>query len=722
MIGDRPTAEAVARVRKALDELRALNTTREAAEPLEKTIFSSPAGKRRIAKRLVAMLPAHKTYVEPFAGSAAVLFAKEPAAVEAINDFNPDIAKAYRLIQQADDGFVQKLRGRPWTGDKATFLKLFDSAPTGDLEWLHKFLYVTHFSYGRLRGRSFSPAAQGVGATTVDRIASFAPRLKRVKVYEGDYEKVARKYDGKDTAYFLDPPYVGYDANVGEKKFDEDRFLTMLKELDGKWLLTYGIRGTLPKGLVEAGFVVKRIRTPRTLRAMRGVGGSTLLTQIVASNYEPTAKSLAGFVDDELALEAWDGEVADDDVDEVEDLAKVQPFGTYGGSFRYARRLVPLIPAHTTYVEPFAGAAALLHAKEPSEKEVLADLDDDVVFLHRTVKTMTAERVAELRRRFAWQVTEESFAKARDLEPKDDDARFYKLVFVRTHAVNGRPTGRQPARDHLGSTTNPEKYLRASARLKGVTIQRQDYRKTIADHDGRDTFFFIDPPYPGEWFDKNAVIDLDELVDALAKVRGKFIAVLNPTPENVAAFKRVGHVFRLKVQEAAGRGGAKHAMRLFVANYPVRKAEIFELVAKHAPGPRPGETAFSITGRVLKAEERGEERFVLGVVLEPETVDAQQDIYSAAEVRQVAHRFLEEFRGLGLMHQVPVNGQVKIVESYVAPEDLQVGDEVVKAGTWLLGVHVLSDELWAKVKAGELTGFSIGGSARRVRETGGEAA
>jgi hypothetical protein len=36
-------------------------------EPVEKTIWGSPAGKKRIAQRLVAMLPAHKTYVEPFA-------------------------------------------------------------------------------------------------------------------------------------------------------------------------------------------------------------------------------------------------------------------------------------------------------------------------------------------------------------------------------------------------------------------------------------------------------------------------------------------------------------------------------------------------------------------------------------------------------------------------------------------------------------------------------
>jgi DNA adenine methylase len=404
------------------------------AEPVEKTFWSSPAGKKRIAKRLVAMLPPHKTYVEPFCGSAAVLFEKDAAPVEVINDFDEEIAGAYRMIRALTPEKLSKLRKKPWVGDKATFKKLFASKPTDEVERLHKFLYVTHFSYGHMRKASFSPAAQGVAAKTVERLEKHSPRLAKVKIFHGDYERVVRKYDSKDTVFFLDPPYAGYNAAVGESQFDEHRFLKLLKSLKGKFLLTYGIRGELPKMLDEAGFTVKRIRTPRTIRAMRGVGGSSVLTQIVASNYEPTSKAM-GFADG-CIIEPW-------------------------------------------------------------------------------------------------------------------------------HPDNQR--------------------------------------------------------------------------------------------------------------------------------------------------------ALSLQTKLLKAEEDGEERFVLGEVLVPEDVDAQKDIYSAAEVRKAAHVWMEEYGGLGLQHSVRVDDRVKVLETYVAPADFELDGEKVKKGSWLMAVRILDDAIWNDVKAKRLTGFSIGGSARRER-------
>ena len=131
------------------------------------------------------------------------------------------------------------------------------------------------------------------------------------------------------------------------------------------------------------------------------------------------------------------------------------------------------------------------------------------------------------------------------------------------------------------------------------------------------------------------------------------------------------------------------------------------------PHRRVGELTLSVK-RLLKAKKAGDERYVLGIVLEPDVVDAQDDIYSADEVRDSAHNYMEKFQNTGLMHEEIVNDHVKILESYLAPVDFTIGDESVKKGTWMMAVRVLDKALWESVKSGGLTGFSIGGSAQRV--------
>ena len=129
-MGDR-VADAVARARAVLSGL--------APSPMAKTIWGSPAGKKRLAKRLVALLPPHKTFVEPFAGSAAVLFAKDPVETEALNDADAEIAQAFRTIKRLSRPQIDKLRGMKWTGDEATFKGLLDTSPSDDVARLHRF-------------------------------------------------------------------------------------------------------------------------------------------------------------------------------------------------------------------------------------------------------------------------------------------------------------------------------------------------------------------------------------------------------------------------------------------------------------------------------------------------------------------------------------------------------------------------------------------------------
>ena len=55
------------------------------------------------------------------------------------------------------------------------------------------------------------------------------------------------------------------------------------------------------------------------------------------------------------------------------------PTNHYGGKTRVAPWIAGLLPAHRTYVEPFAGSGAVLFAKAPSPTEILNDLDGAVI-------------------------------------------------------------------------------------------------------------------------------------------------------------------------------------------------------------------------------------------------------------------------------------------------------------------------------------------------------
>ncbi len=77
----------------------------------------------------------------------------------------------------------------------------------------------------------------------------------------------------------------------------------------------------------------------------------------------------------------------------------IGPLSYIGGKRRIAKSLVSLIPAHTTYVEPFAGGAQVFFHKPRSKVEVLNDLDDEIVNFLRACQ----RHPHELSRILRWQ-------------------------------------------------------------------------------------------------------------------------------------------------------------------------------------------------------------------------------------------------------------------------------------------------------------------------------
>ncbi len=65
-----------------------------------------------------------------------------------------------------------------------------------------------------------------------------------------------------------------------------------------------------------------------------------------------------------------------------------------GGKRRLAPQILPLFPDHACYVEPFCGAAAMFFLKQPSDCEVINDINGELVNLYRIAKTTSRSSCA----------------------------------------------------------------------------------------------------------------------------------------------------------------------------------------------------------------------------------------------------------------------------------------------------------------------------------------
>ncbi len=111
---------------------------------------------------------------------------------------------------------------------------------------------------------------------------------------------------------------------------------------------------------------------------------------------------------------------------------------------------------------------------------------------------------------------------------------------------------------------------------------------------------------------------------------------------------------------------------------------------------------------VTKADDP--QKLVYGVVYEPDVEDAHGDFMDAETIEKAAHGFMENYQKIDKQHDFTTNAG-KVVESYVAPVDMNIDETIIAKGTWVL-VTKATDELWEDIQKGEFTGYSLAGTAQ----------
>lgn len=106
----------------------------------------------------------------------------------------------------------------------------------------------------------------------------------------------------------------------------------------------------------------------------------------------------------------------------------------------------------------------------------------------------------------------------------------------------------------------------------------------------------------------------------------------------------------------------------------------------------------------------GENGVVYCIVYPVNEVDTDGDSAAPEEVLKACWRFMENYQRLNFMHRDPLtDDDVSIVECAVALSD--VPELGFKKGDWYMAVRVKNPELKAKIESGEITGFSMEGTA-----------
>jgi DNA adenine methylase len=214
-------------------------------------------GKAYLATRIRALFPPHVHYVEPYAGSLAVLLAGDGAGVsEVVNDLNGELTNFWRVLQQ-DRLFAifrREMEATPFS--EAEFNGAAQEFDPGDPVAcaINFFIRCRQSLAGRMY--SFAPLSRNrtrrgmneqasAWLSAVEGLPAVHARLKRVVIVgPKDALEVIRHQDGPKTLFYLDPPYLhetraSADVYAHEMTYQQHRgLLEALKATKGKFLLS----------------------------------------------------------------------------------------------------------------------------------------------------------------------------------------------------------------------------------------------------------------------------------------------------------------------------------------------------------------------------------------------------------------------------------------------------------------------------------------------------
>ena len=192
------------------------------------------------------------------------------------------------------------------------------------------------------------------------------------------------------------------------------------------------------------------------------------------------------------------------------------PFQYMGAKVELSARWASRLPEHRTYVEPFGGSAAMLFAKQPSEREIVSDKWYWLINFHQVVRDDVDGLLARLGSekkvsRNDWSAAFHRVKNDWRSAPPEDAATFLTYVSgsyagkvcptdswfsIRTAQGVFQTRNRRASFQKAKIDLVCRRIQQCSVRAKGVEFLIEDGCDLIVEHrDDRGALLFIDPPY-----------------------------------------------------------------------------------------------------------------------------------------------------------------------------------------------------------------------------------
>lgn len=180
------------------------------------TLLNYPGSKWGMAKEIVALMPKHRSYLEPFFGSGAVLFNKPPSAIETVNDIDGDIVNFFSVLRSQPKELAEAFSLTPYARD--VFNDAHENRGTDPFDRAYRFAIRSNMGHGfktyqktgfkidvYARERSYCVSCWN---RLPEDLMEAAERLKAVQIENQSALDIIRKFNHDNVLIYADPPYL----------------------------------------------------------------------------------------------------------------------------------------------------------------------------------------------------------------------------------------------------------------------------------------------------------------------------------------------------------------------------------------------------------------------------------------------------------------------------------------------------------------------------------